>query len=282
MGIREHFTEQEEKEAKLSDFSLDVEGKKEPFFDVEKEITDENWENMVESLLQLLEQSNYSRFLRMALHMKVVRPDRFMEIKFEERAMDGLREWFEQSRPNLEIGDKTTLLHYMACFKLVFTDLELRFDEQAFFQDFLDAVKREGENSAKQFCSRASDLKIVFPSGFDELNFLTEQDKRNILDEVENTQDQFSRFLLIDIMFLAQAKVLFGELEIDPRYMSLWIEALDFYKKRKMWDSFVYIAFCLKILLTDRINVTENMLKFIKPKKDFKAERKPRPERKSF
>lgn len=230
MGIREYFEKQsKEKDLKLQDLELEIEGrkKKELKFDVEKELTGEDWRRMEEELRLVENELEFNvdsigRYLELAMNMKILFPERFEEIQLDWQMIKGkVGEHLNDFKRRGEEDYWGELPYFMVYLKVLFPDkvAELEFDKK---WDGLKQNLEKNRNSEKwyMFGVHAMQLKILYPN-----------------------------------------KNKTKELELDSSVWEKIKEEMDSNRSDKNWRAFIQMVEVLKILFSEKfkeIGLTDN------------------------
>ncbi len=101
MGIRKHFEKKPSGEdLKLQDFSLEQEENSELKFNPETEISETDWQGMKDKLERNRQNNNWWAFANQATYLKILFPDKTVELDLNDLVWQGMKDKLESDRQN--------------------------------------------------------------------------------------------------------------------------------------------------------------------------------------
>ena len=288
MGIREHLGEKvAEKEVKLSDLSMDIAEKKHGF-DFEEIITDKNKKRLMNFVRAGLRQG-IGRYRQDIVHLNILYPEDVGDILFEdEQVRKNLISLYKKTKSR---ADMSRCLDIAVSFRKLFpeysNELELGNDDFEYLQTTIGY--KMPERLVNSVFTEIFQARILFPNRFDEINLddIVWSKKVEYLDGYKKSGhwDSF-------VTSAAEMKIVFGErfkdYEISKKdWEGMFAYAGSLRKEERDFlvdHTFLEYLANLKILLADRVVIEKDKFEVVMPGKeeDFKQEKKPRPERKTF
>jgi len=279
MGIKEHLAKTEEKDLKLSDLQLRVEEDGIQKFDLERDISSDDWEAVKKGLEEMREDVlnrhdviggvlMWTKILSEEKAQELVEPDDFYIVNNNLRRM---RSWFVFARG-------------LAALRKLFPD---KFDEVNFHDRDVDEMRREW--TAYPFrdnhiqAKYLAEVKMALPDRFQELFELDDEFEDRLLEQVKvyRRDGKWKEFL----HEAAHYRILYpdntGKLDLDKEaWKNMRIAQENPNSSRKYVK--VRDAGYLKILAADEVRFGDEGIELVMVGKDFKQEKKQRPERKKF
>ncbi len=276
MGIRKHFEQKpSDEDLKLQDLSLEQDKFKEALFDVDWEVFNQEWDSIKEALENT---STSAGFLIFAANLKLLRPDRFNELDVSKRFSNVMESVdLYRSDENKWQEGLFVFLRVLAYMKLVFPDKEILTDDEYSFASNKLQYHRS-EKNWQSFSDYALFLKILRPEC--EIAGLDEEARVGVRESVRSDigMGTFVECLgTFRLLFTDEKRLnLKGNVEgdIERNFADL--------KGTRKWYRLAEYARNLKILEAEQVEVADGGIKLIMSKESFKAEKKPRPERKQF
>ena len=262
------------------------ERKKGLLFDAEKEITDEDWEELKNTFSGMREREGSLNLMNHAMAMKILSSERVKELRFGEEDWTNSKFLYEIHRAR---GSHTESFDSLAiAMRVVFPERasELRLDE-TLWESYKRTIEQyKLEENWLSFHALAVRAKILFPKKFGEeitldRKSLEELKKAFIWYREDNNWDSFIRRTF-------QAKILYPEsleeFNIDDATWKNMKKKLQESRKGKYWIDFAEYAMFLKLLAAEEIKITNKGLEVIMQKEEaeFKEETPPMPQTRKF
>ena len=269
----------------IKDITLEEPEKKKGLpFDVEKEITEEDWGQVKEAYEQDKIYNAWVDGSSLAMATKVLFPERMAELTgyndFKERLEDelvwlrGLPDWHEFLWAAMKI-------------KILFPTTELGgVLGNITWQDLKDEIKEAWSSNDPLFYSLAMKIKIVFPERFSselDMNETTWMVAEKWLEYYYMEHDWIkyvTQGMIMKVLFPEKASTL----SPDKTAWQGMKEQLTGYRARKEWPQFFLHAMRMKTLVAEEVKITDKGLEIIMQKEEaeFKEETPPMPQRRKF
>ena len=271
MGIREYL-EKNKGDMKLQEFSVEtVDEKKDRWIDADQDISDEDWKRLVECI-ELLVNKGCKDNPEYLVDLKVGFPQHFQELD--------IGNYFDKISSDLSTQiEKEQWFSVLTIAYALKTLYPERFDESSLDQyyDMIAAsIRRISDDVVLfQFADCAAKLKVVFPDRFEEVI---------PVDAAKRLERDRANSMFSYLWSAASLRVI--DSEFDRISKSDWESANKLAEEALADDSskddYVGLVRNMRILGADKIELDDNGLKLIMPKRDLKQEKKPRPERLEF
>ncbi len=284
MGIREHFEKKGEGDLKLQDLGLDIEESEELFFDVDREVTEDDKKRMVEQLTKMVDGVYWGEHkdsggifeinLRAAVHLAIVSSDALKDFKERDYFWSNGRIFMENS---LEREDVSGFLEVASCLRILFPKGFSKLDLHG-----RDVMEMHGDWSIKAIY----DFLIAFPDDRDYFLESLNQDYvfDNGMKEIKKLRDKNWRDFAVS---LSRLRIIFperfDEIDLNNRDWQGMKEELEISRDRESALRFFRLAGYMKILAAEKVEITDKGLEITMSEgEDFRQEKKSRPERRQF
>ena len=287
MGIRKHFEQQKEQEdLKLSEIGFEVTESKQPHFDPERDITESDWQSLLEILERYTMYTSADvgyEFAKLASAMKVIDSQKEIIIDREawERLMKKVPVTISALAVNMKILDPER-----------FNKSDLQ--DPSFQKDMQELEgQRTPHTSWRLFAVKAVNIMILWPEKASELNIgqVEWQGMHAKLEEYRQKKEWKKFAIQAKNMKILDPKefegVRISKLDWEEMLNQLNQFRRDGFRRDSIgtdgWHHFAELASALTILAAGKVEVTDNGLEISMQKaEDFKQQKKPRPERRAF
>jgi hypothetical protein len=253
-------------------------------FDVERDITPEDWEGMENGLQKIRNwdrDDKWGYFSHHAMCMKIL--DSNIDLGLDQDSRDGLiqhlRTW-DSIDTNLKWSN---LPGQAVCGKILYPDMDLGFDANSWQEMSKKLQVRRERGSWDDFADYAMEIKILNPKMDIKLS-------ENDWEGMENILEDFRRKgLWGSFADHAQAMKILNpnvELNLDRaawQGMRMALEKSREEGQKFEWRGFSSLAFAMKIIAAEKVEITDEGLRLTMPeKKSLQSETPPIPETKQF
>ncbi len=288
MGIRESLEKPGEEVLNLKNFVVpEDEPKDELGFDVEKEITDKDWQMMNKDLSKkhppkVERFDNGITFCSQLILMKIVSSDKVSNISADDWAWNkldvNLNGYLKQQRWE---GYSNLLTKAKALFPNKFSELTIAENWPSMKEEIAENQSINTPGSWHDFFSQARAMKIIAPDKVSDLG-LNENAWNKIKSSLERNrrEKRWSDFAWV----AEQIRILFpertSEIKLDKEAWTGMKNELKKDRETKDWYLFASHASKMKTLAAKEIKFTDHGLELIMPEREnFKPKTTPRPER---
>ncbi len=243
-------------------------------FDVERDITKEDWEKLRDGLEKNRQESNWYGYSSRAMQMKILDPSQVLNL--DQHVWNGMKETLEVHRRNREWYGYSTRAMQM---KILDPKRDLNIDRAAWqgMTDTLEGYRKT--NMWDDFSQLAMDIKILDPKqdlGLDPVAW------KAMVATLETSKVGGH----LDAWRAMELKIIDPNQDLNIN-ASVWREMKDRLEEFRREDSaydFSWQAMAMKILVAEEVKVTENGLELTMPEKkgSFNADIPPIPEIKKF
>lgn len=276
MGIRESLEKQalEEKDLKLSDFSLEQEEPEErnPYFDPEKDISEEEKKEFIQRTKTQLDTEDSNGFYNARI-LSITLPDNSWQLEINKYQQQAQKFADQKEKNAMHLLEKNDTLRYL--FPQIFGKNYLRQED---IQKIIDKIKSEIKNEGEFMLTRLVDFKILFPDRIKEFDL--EKAWLFGLESLKYFKKENDYWdFMHDAAFL---RILFPE-----RYGQLHIAQADWQEMKKFvigerLPEKLEEYYCLSILAAHEIKFTDRGFELVMKKPEFKKEKQQRPERRAY
>ena len=274
----------------IKDLTLEEPEKKEGLpFDVERDITEEDWKKLIDTLSGYRVGGEWYEFGWQAMAMKIIFPDKFSDVALDETVWHEMKKrldgWRIESRWNIE-----GLIWHTCQMKILFPERvgELNLNE-GLWEGIKIAITRDRLGHLwRALADKLIAAKILFPEMISELHFdeFDEEVWREIKKEMDSSRaagnwEVFS-WRAVALKFFFPKRV--QELGLDAKAWQGMEDMLPQYQADDAQRDFAVHAMLMKLLAAEEINITDKGLEIIMQKKDpeFKEETPPMPQARKF
>ena len=253
----------------------------EVFFDAEKDITKEDWKGMEGKLEEYRRENKWDKFSQQAMRMKILDPNQDLNIDLIAR--NGIREILEEDRKSCVWNGFASQATEM---KMLGIDQELNIDQVA-LQGTREMMEGHRQRMGRDrgwdsFSWMAMNLKIIDPTQDLNLDQVAWHGMRDTL-EKDRQQKSWADFSwgAVKIKILDPNQ----DLNLDQE---AWQGMRDYLEKQRengdKWGNLSWQLANMKILVAEKVEVTENGIELTMPKKreSLGSDAPPIPEIKKF
>lgn len=282
MGIRESVEQQPEGEMRLHEMVIEDKKEKPCVFDIEQEVSPEEWERIVNFTNDLWEKDDKFDFLWYVRTIKTIDPEVAKRFNLDDQVMTEAKKKTRDSRGNVSFGclfDTEILFPDMIRKEQLIQDGE--------WKELIAKMKHERREGAwGNFSDNAIMLRLVLPEKVKEISLDDEawQGLRGVTNRTyqEGNIQLYSTYAMF-------SKVLFPERfeEMKPD-KTAWQKMKDRLEQDRqasnVGQNFWGMLFNMQILAAKEVIIDENGMRLVMPEKtgDFKEEKPELPVRKSF
>ena len=281
MGISKRLNQNLERPSRLVDFAVGESAKKEKLkFNVEQEISSEDWENMKKDFEF---QDRDGEWLFRGMCLKILFPDRVDELGLEDKweDMKAVYDVTSAKKNYFDIAYRAMMLKILYPEKV--SELGLEDKQDKTIERYKNMLKNDNVNWWN-VATQAANIKILYPEKVSELGLDN--------DKWENMKVEYEREVKKDGLSLAaeqamRLKILFpermGELDLESK----WEEMKEWYGYFSSEDKWVYAttqAFSLKVISAKKVQLSnsEGLELIMEDEEGFEEQISPRPERLSY
>jgi len=226
-------------------------------FDAERDITEEDWDNIQEYLAELVRNEEWINLFESAASVAIIFPERVAELPLQGLLgiVKNVRRHFEEQ------GDRDFMLDHGVETKILFPE---EFANIHFSEETWEEIKLLSKNSFLY----QQDIKLLSPKRASEWEI--GKNPESLFDLVEQLKEEESwQDFAIEAM---TAKILFQE-EFNRTFTldeSLWNKLhrkLNYFRRNRPMVDFIHLAKCMKFLAAKKIHITEEKIDIIMPKK---------------
>jgi len=234
-------------------------------FDPEKEITEEDWGEIKEELERGRDNADLYEFVKQAAEMKILDPEVEIRASDEEkiRMYEKIDEWWKQYGDGLGVFSRASFL------KILYPEVNLGLPK-APWESIKKLLENSRGNSPSNFLSAAVTIKLCDPN----FNIDIDQETKELIEEKLKSEKETDIFRFAntaknlkiidsDINLGLDVKTwenLKNELDIIRRD-----DYYDHHKNPYKWRSFCELAVDMKILATEKVEVTDKGLEITMP-----------------
>jgi hypothetical protein len=240
-------------------------------FDVERDITPEDWKRIEPFLAESREKGEWGFFAWRASAMKLLFPKRVEELGLDNEAWAGTKKQLEQYRYSDDMTGRSVFYHLAANMKVLFPERtdELKLDEETW-----ENMRSDLRSNLEKPLTWSLEyhhlyyMALLFP---EKMNELLNDKVRNVA--VESFKEDLKRGLVLMVERGAQLRVILGELTSQQLGFGPeeWREMTDSLEDSRIGKpvSFLFDATHMKILAAEKVEVTDKGLEInMRRKKD--------------
>ena len=227
-------------------------------FDPERDITKQDWEVMRLCLEHSRKNNTWSDFSAYAARMKILDPTQ--DLNLDQTAWQGMEDEFKKQSFNPQ-----RLTSNAADMKVLDPKRDLNLDQTAWTKMRRELENWRSKNDWGMFSWQASNMKIIDPKINLKLDQAAWQGMEKQLEEYRRSNNWTSFFLQASRMKILDPKI---DLKLDQTAWQGARDELEVDRRQFMMQGFDSLAKCMKILVAERVDVTDQGLEITMPKRE--------------